>query len=204
MKELMSVGEVQTMSSREIAELTGKRHDNVLRDIEKMAKELGVLERLKFEVFEEINNLGLAVQRKAYKLDKEETLILVSGYSVKMRAAIVRRWMELEKRLQLISKIESIDEVAALKKENMRLKAQIWHAEEMAAGERRINDIVCSKKPTDKKIKELVDLAHQNWRMRCEELRERVELEQVVQNHSEKIHALECVLEANMGIEFKQ
>ena len=204
MKEIAAVNEVQTMSSREIAELTGKRHDNVLRDIEKMAEELGFLEHLKFEVFEEINNLGLPVQRKVYKLNKEETLILVSGYNIKMRAAIIRRWQELENKLQLISKIESIDEIAALKKEIMRLKAQIWHAEEMAAGERRINDIVCSKKSTDQKIKELVDLAHQNWRMRCDELQERVNLEQVVQNHAEKIHALELSLEANMGIEFKQ
>lgn len=96
MNALMSVGEVQTMSSREIAELTGKRHDNVLRDIEKMAKDLDILDRLNFEVSEEINNLGFNVQRKVYKLNKEETLILVSGYSIKMRAAIIRRWQELE------------------------------------------------------------------------------------------------------------
>lgn len=99
MNSLIITTEVKTMSSREIAELTGKRHDNVLRDIEKMAKDLEILDRLKFEVSEEINNLGLPVQRRVYKLDKEETLILVSGYSIKMRAAIIRRWQELESQL---------------------------------------------------------------------------------------------------------
>lgn len=96
MNSLINAVEVKTMSSREIAELTGKRHDNVLRDIEKMAKDLEILDCLKFEVSEEINNLGFPVQRKVYKLNKEETLILVSGYSIKMRAAIIRRWQELE------------------------------------------------------------------------------------------------------------
>ena len=203
MKEIAAVNEVQTMSSREIAELTGKRHDNVLRDIEKMAEELGFLEHLKFEVFEEINNLGLPVQRKVYKLNKEETLILVSGYNIKMRAAIIRRWQELESKLQLISKIESIDEIAALKKEIMRLKAQIWHAEEMAAGERRINEIVCSKKSTDQKIKELTYLARQNWNMRCDELQERVNHEVTIETLAKKNKLLESHLELLEGIEFK-
>ena len=41
MKELSTVIG-QTMSSREISDLTGKRHDNVVSDISKMFMELGV------------------------------------------------------------------------------------------------------------------------------------------------------------------
>jgi phage regulator Rha-like protein len=79
-----------TMSSREIAELTGKEHDNVRRDIKNMAKQLS----LNFE--EKIEPSTGGRPSKAYLLPKRETLILVSGYSVELRARIVDRWMELE------------------------------------------------------------------------------------------------------------
>lgn len=93
MNEIMNVNEVQTMSSREIAELTGKRHDHILRDIENMLKALN-LEQNPFLGF--VNDGPNGRPLKVYNLPKEETLILVSGYNVKMRAAIIRRWQELE------------------------------------------------------------------------------------------------------------
>ena len=36
MSDLVKIGAAVTMTSREIAELTGKRHDNVLADIRSM------------------------------------------------------------------------------------------------------------------------------------------------------------------------
>lgn len=93
MNEIVNVNEVQTMSSREIAELTGKRHNHILRDIENMLKALN-LEQSPFLGF--VNDGPNGRPLKVYNLPKEETLILVSGYNVKMRAAIIRRWQELE------------------------------------------------------------------------------------------------------------
>lgn len=81
-----------TMSSREIAQLTGKDHRHVLADIRKMFEELGE------------TSAGFSADlpdaygrpQPAFDLPKRETLILVSGYSVSMRAKIIDRWQELE------------------------------------------------------------------------------------------------------------
>lgn len=82
----------QTMSSIEISELTDKRHDNVMRDIEKMFFELG--ESHSSFLRSEITNRGRTIY--IYHLPREECTILISGYNVSLRAKIVRRWLELE------------------------------------------------------------------------------------------------------------
>ena len=84
-----------TMSSREIAELTGKAHRNVMRDIRVMLQELfGDVGLLKFEHTEVNEQNGTAYP--VFVLPKRETLILVSGYSIELRARIIDRWQELE------------------------------------------------------------------------------------------------------------
>lgn len=92
MKALMAVGQVLTMSSREIAELTGKRHDHVLRDVENMLQELGETSP---QFWGELPDTYNRPQRVAF-LPKDLTITLVAGYNVQMRHAIVKRWQELE------------------------------------------------------------------------------------------------------------
>ena len=97
MNDLMTVSADRedkiTMNSLEIAELTGKRHDNVMTDIRSMLEELE-LNAPDFSGAQTYNNNNT---RTVYSLDKELTLTLVSGYSVKMRHAIIKRWQELER-----------------------------------------------------------------------------------------------------------
>lgn len=82
----------KTMSSREIAELTGKEHKNVLADIRRMLEDLGAASA---EFSADLpDSYGRA--QAGFNLPKRETLILVSGYSVTMRARIIDRWQELE------------------------------------------------------------------------------------------------------------
>ena len=101
MNDLMTVSADRedkiTMNSLEIAELTGKRHDNVMTDIRSMFEELEI-NAPDFSGAQTYNNNNT---RTVYSLDKELTLTLVSGYSVKMRHAIIKRWQELESRLPM-------------------------------------------------------------------------------------------------------
>ena len=89
---LSNTSEVKTMSSLEIAELTGKRHDHVMVDIEKMLKELGI----HAPEFSGTYKTPRGNEYKCYHLPKDETLCLVSGYNVQVRMAIIKRWQELE------------------------------------------------------------------------------------------------------------
>lgn len=84
---------IRTMSSLEIAELLGKRHDNVVRDIiEQLCKLEGGI--LKFE--DTYVNSQNKQEYRLYNLPYRETMILISGYSVELRAKVINRWMELE------------------------------------------------------------------------------------------------------------
>ncbi|WPB57673.1 Rha family transcriptional regulator [Xylophilus sp. GOD-11R] len=80
------------MTSREIAELTGKQHAHVLRDARTTLSELGLTESSFGSSYQDSTGRSLP----QLSLPKRETLILVSGYSVTMRAKIIDRWQELE------------------------------------------------------------------------------------------------------------
>lgn len=84
-----------TMTSREIADLTGKRHDHVMRDIEAQLTELLGAEGLPRFGDTYRNDQNGQIYRM-YRLPKRECLIIVSGYSVELRARIIDRWQELE------------------------------------------------------------------------------------------------------------
>lgn len=91
---LMTAAAVQTMSSREIADLCEKRHDNVMRDVREMLVQLyGEADLLKFEGIEKD---GRNRDQPVFMLPKRETLILVSGYRLELRARIIDRWQQLE------------------------------------------------------------------------------------------------------------
>jgi len=80
-----------TMSSREIAELTGKEHKNVIRTVKDLlAAEIldAQIEPLKFEYRGQWFDY--------YELNKRDSLVLVARLSPEFTAHIVDRWQELE------------------------------------------------------------------------------------------------------------
>ncbi len=92
----LSASTVPTMSSLEIAELTGKEHRNVMADIRNMLESLGLTTADFSAVVPFASGQGAIRTREIYNLPKDLTITLVSGYSVKMRYAIITRWGELE------------------------------------------------------------------------------------------------------------
>lgn len=91
MNEISRFG-AETMDSREIAGLTGRRHDHILRSIRKMLDELEVAPPTYEDSY--IGDDGSI--RPCFKLPKRECLILAAGFNIKLRAAIIDRWAELE------------------------------------------------------------------------------------------------------------
>lgn len=79
----------QTMSSREIADLTGKRHDNVLQLVRKLHADQILSPEFKETPFNG-RLLPFAL------LNKRDSLVLVARLSPEFTARIVDRWQELE------------------------------------------------------------------------------------------------------------
>ncbi|HAV2398404.1 TPA: Rha family transcriptional regulator [Escherichia coli] len=82
-----------TMSSRQIAEFTGKEHHKVKVDITKMLNALGYEDHAKFRViyFDQYGR-----EQNEYQLDEEMTLTLVTGYDVKRRMVVIQEWKRLK------------------------------------------------------------------------------------------------------------
>lgn len=107
------------MSSREIAELTGKNHSHVKRDIRVMLTDLK-------EDASKFGRIYLDPQNRnqtEYLLDREHTDCLLTGYSAELRMKVIRRWRELETQAQAIptTYVEALRLAADKVEENERL-----------------------------------------------------------------------------------
>jgi phage antirepressor YoqD-like protein len=88
-----------TMSSREIAELTGKEHKNVLADCDKLN-----------ETYSGMGMAGILAMKylaengqyyREYLLTRMQCFDLMTGYNTELRIKVNRRWEELETKKQI-------------------------------------------------------------------------------------------------------
>lgn len=115
------------MSSREIAEITGKQHKHVLRDIRNMEPAWEKITQSKFGLSEYEDTTGRKLPE--YQLDKREVLYVATKWNDEIRAKLILRWEELENaqtkinpRLTLVEALRAYaDEV----ERNEKLKGEI-------------------------------------------------------------------------------
>lgn len=152
MTDIMKVGDTinakETMSSLEIAELTGKQHSHVMRDIRNILEQ-GVAE----------SNFGLGSysdangqNRPCYFLTKKGCLILASGYDALLRERIINRWeeLELEKKQELPKLPQTFAEALRLAAEQAeQLEKQQARIEEMKPKEEFFDQVTDSKDACD-------------------------------------------------------
>lgn len=127
----------QTMTSLEIAEATGKRHCDIMRDIRNLLEQ-GVDER-NFALTSYIDKSNR--QSPCYNLNKKGCLILASGYNALLREKIINRWeeLELERRNGSLGVPQSFAEALMLAaKQQMQIEEQQRNIEARKAENERL------------------------------------------------------------------
>lgn len=93
---LLAKNQPATMSSLEIAKLTGKNHNDVLKDIRRILAEAEIDAGKFSRTYLDKSNR----QSPCFELPRRECDLVIAGYSVKYRLAIIDRWQELEAQQQ--------------------------------------------------------------------------------------------------------
>lgn len=93
MNQLMAMNNEVTMTSREIAELVGKEHKHVMRDLRVLSEQLG-------DMFEGVVQVWTHPQNKQqyeeYAIKRDTCITLLTGYDPVSRMKVIKRWQELE------------------------------------------------------------------------------------------------------------
>lgn len=143
MNNIIKVGETinasEYMTSKEIAEVTGKEHKNVLAAIRLMEGAWGKVTGLSFKLSEYTDPTGRKLPM--YKLTKTECLYIATKFNDEARAKLVIRWEELETKerqnvpalpqtyleaLKALVLSEEQKQVLALENESMKPKADYF------------------------------------------------------------------------------
>lgn len=134
MNKISTIVDGDRMTSLQIAEITGRRHTDVMRAIRNMEPAWEKVSERKFALAEYQDEQGKP--RPCYSLNKEECLYIATKFNDEARAKLIRRWKELEEQHQnpsvpqnyleaLKSLVKSEEEKQQLALENKKQQEQI-------------------------------------------------------------------------------
>ena len=133
MNEISTIVDGERMTSLQIAEITGRRHTDVMRSIRKMEPAWEKVSERKFALAEYQDEQGKP--RPCYYLNKEECLYIATKFNDEARAKLIKRWKELEEQSKpsvpqnyleaLKSLVKSEEEKQQLALENRKQQQEI-------------------------------------------------------------------------------
>lgn len=134
MNEISTIVDGERMTSLQIAEITDRRHTDIMRSIRKMEPAWEKVSERKFALAEYQDEQGKP--RPCYSLNKEECLYIATKFNDEARAKLIKRWKELEEQHQkpsvpqnyleaLKSLVKSEEEKQQLALQNKRQQATI-------------------------------------------------------------------------------
>lgn len=94
MNEISTIVDGDRMTSLQIAEITGKPHNDVMKAIRKMEPAWYKINEGNFSLVEYKDKKGET--RPCYSLNKEECLYIATKFNDEARAKLIKRWKELE------------------------------------------------------------------------------------------------------------
>ena len=126
MNALVNASANQTMTSREIAELCQKRHDNVMQVIRDLIAGQILTPEIQESTFEHRGN-----SYKCFLLNKRDSLVTVARLSPEFTAAVVDRWQELEAKqtaFDITNPVHLLQAIEVQARLNIQLAAERDHA----------------------------------------------------------------------------
>ena len=129
MNELMKADSSATMTSKEISEVTGKAHSNVMRDCRILNDTYENIGQLKIEETSYMDSQTR--EQPMYSLTKMQTMDLMTGYSLELRIKVNRRWEELEKTAYIKmpqTYAEALRELADTTEREMKVRLELTNA----------------------------------------------------------------------------
>lgn len=109
---IKKITDQQTITSIEIAEITGRLHKNILAAIRNMEPAWVNVTGLNFKLCEKDYEIGRGTKKKQpyYELNKKECLFVATKFNDEARAKLVLRWEQLEQeRLQALQPVSKSD-----------------------------------------------------------------------------------------------